>query len=178
MTGRAKFLTVVVVAFVVVAVLIVAVLWSAHSVKRQSGSSPPGPYYADVSELLAIYSADSSKLVANLSSDRPIIVMESLGTLERRKDPAGQDKARELLHDEDDYVWFNAALYLASLGDRETIPYLIKGLQHPASRSRGEVASYLESLTQQRFGRNQELWIAWWQEQHPDSDFDFSYARQ
>lgn len=119
----------------------------------------------------------SETLVNNLSSEDSELVMTSLNILEKRQDPQGKYKARELLKSEDDYIWFNAAQYLGSIRDEQAVPYLIKGLKHPAWRSLDDVATYLESITSQKFGKDQEKWIAWWQEKCPESAFDFSYPK-
>jgi hypothetical protein len=115
-------------------------------------------------------------LVGNLSSNDQDLVMSSLGTLADSRDKAGQAKARELLASEDDYIWFNAALYLGTIGDTEAVPYLIKGLKHPASRAYPEVVRILEVLTGEHWGMDQAKWIAWWEKGHPMSGFSFAYA--
>jgi hypothetical protein len=117
----------------------------------------------------------AESLVANLDSTDHDLVMTSLGILADRADPAGRAKAKDLLESEDNYIWFNAALYLGSIGEAEAIPYLVKGLKHPARRSHDEVVALLESMTDQAFGKNQEKWIEWWKTEHPDSAFVFSY---
>ena len=116
-------------------------------------------------------------LVSNLSNEDRDIVMSSLHFLTERRESAGAEEAKGLLSNDDDYIWFNAALYLGAIGDAEAIPYLIKGLKHPASRAYPEVARDLETLTGERFGTDQERWLAWWRSENPSSDFGFSYAR-
>lgn len=115
-------------------------------------------------------------LVNNLSSSDRDLVMTSLDILKGRGDPAGQLKARALLSDSDDYIWFNAALYLGAINDPQAIPYLIKGLKHPAYRAYPEVATDLQALTGQTFALDQSKWIAWWRNANPGSQFSFTYA--
>ncbi|MCP4708850.1 MAG: hypothetical protein GY869_09510, partial [Planctomycetes bacterium] len=98
---------------------------------------------------LALFSEQisSEKLVNNLSSGKRNLVMTSLNLLEDRLDSAGKEQAQKLLQSKDDYLWLNASLYLAAFGDQQAIPYLIKGLNHPASRAHDKVAKHLEQLT-------------------------------
>jgi hypothetical protein len=114
----------------------------------------------------------ASWLVDNLSSSDRLLVTTSIELLRDRRSPAGQEKAREMLGSTDDYIWLSAATYLGCLGDRESIPWLIRSLRHPAL-SVDRRAAYLEELTTQQFGRKQELWIDWWRKEHPDSTFSF-----
>lgn len=118
----------------------------------------------------------SGKLVENLSSDDRDLVMTSLHILRERRDPAGVAKARTLLESTDDCIWFNAAIYLGAVGDADAIPYLIKGLKHPAYRSYPEVAAELHDLTGESFGVDQAKWIAWWEKAKPGAVFSFEYA--
>jgi hypothetical protein len=118
----------------------------------------------------------SSTLVGNLSSSDRDLVMTSLELLKSRNDPAGQQQARALLGSSDDYIWFNAALYLAVINDKQAIPYLIKGLKHPASRAYADVVKNLQALTGQSFGMDQAKWIEWWNQSNANSKFSFTYA--
>ena len=130
--------------------------------------------------LLVIIAAkfrSSETLARRLSSENGDTVRNALYLLEERRDPAGKDQARKLLLSDDDYIWFNAALYLGAIGDGASIPYLIKGLKHPASRAYDDVAACLELLTTQKFGKDQKKWINWWKETNSDSDFDFVYHK-
>lgn len=119
----------------------------------------------------------SETLVNNLSSEDRDLVMTCLSILEKRKDPIGKDKARELLKSDDDYIWFNAAQYLGSINDVEVVPYLIKGLKHPAWRAHDDVVVYLESITGEKHGKDQQKWLNWWKQEQPESTFDFSYPQ-
>jgi hypothetical protein len=119
----------------------------------------------------------SRMLVKRLDSADGDVVRGTLFILEHRRSPAGREKALGLLKSEDDYIWFNAALYLSAISDANSIPYLIKGLRHPAYMSRDEVESDLLKLTGQPFGGDQSAWIKWWQDSRPESGFDFRYAR-
>lgn len=117
----------------------------------------------------------SEVIIQNLSSDDRDLIMTSLNILEKRCDTGGRVDAIQLLNNEDDYLWFNAAQYLASIKDITSIPYLIKGLKHPAYRSHDKVVTYLKALTGKDFGKEQEKWILWWREEYPGSDFNFFY---
>jgi len=121
--------------------------------------------------------ASGEELAKDLYSSNGDTVRSALYRLENRKDPAGRNAACKLLESDDDYIWFNAGLYLASIGDEKSIPYLIKGLKHPAWRSHAQVASYLQQLTGQKHARDQKKWIAWWKATHPGTTFSFEYEK-
>jgi len=118
----------------------------------------------------------SQTLAKDLESSDRDLVMASLDTLTRRNDTAGQPQARKLLASADDYIWFNAALYLGAINDQQAVPYLIKGLKHPASRAYPDVARDLKSLTGQNLGTDQAKWLIWWKQRNPNSAFSFAYA--
>ncbi|HVM48379.1 MAG TPA: HEAT repeat domain-containing protein [Candidatus Acidoferrum sp.] len=103
-----------------------------------------------------------------------IVLNNTLTQFERSRNPAGKERAAELLRHPDRYVSYSACLYLGAIGDERSIPYLIKGLDHPAWRSRPRVVKYLKSLTGQDFGEDKEAWIRWWNSQNPGSGFDFA----
>ncbi|HET6251609.1 MAG TPA: hypothetical protein VFE47_28245 [Tepidisphaeraceae bacterium] len=126
--------------------------------------------------MIAGRAVPSSTIVSNLSSDDPDLVMTSLNILQERNSSDGQKQARALLTSANDYIWFNAALYLAAIKDQQSVPYLIKGLKHPASRAYPEVAADLLALTGKPFAMDQEKWIAWWKQTNPGSNFSFKYA--
>ena len=113
--------------------------------------------------------------VDDLVSQDPNLVMNTLYHLEKRRDASGQERARVLLDSDDDYIWLNAATYLAALGDKLSVPFLIKSITHPASRSLNERVASLEELTGLQFGDDREAWIRWWKETHPESKFQFRY---
>lgn len=127
--------------------------------------------------MLSRKNISSEKLVENLSSKDRNLVMTSLSILSNRKSPLGKEKAYELLESKDDYIWFNACQYLAILKDMKSVPYLIKGLKHPASRSYDGTALLLKELTKESFGKDQKKWIAWWEKNHPDESFSFIYQK-
>ncbi len=118
----------------------------------------------------------SSTLVDNLSNRDSDLVRTSLSILKDRNDPAGRQEAAKLLASTDDYIWFNATLYLGAINDPQAVPYLIKGLKHPASRAYPDVVKELQSLTAQTFGMDQAKWIDWWRQKNPGSTFSFAYA--
>jgi hypothetical protein len=152
------------------AFLVLVVVCSAiYLVHKKMTRSTPGL-------ILAGNMVKAESLVANLDSSDPDLVMTSLSILSDRADSSGKDKAVALLSSKNNYIWFNAALYLGSIEQAEAIPYLIKGLKHPASRSHDKVMSLLQTLTRETFGKDQDKWIGWWKHEHPDSTFTFSYA--
>lgn len=102
-------------------------------------------------------------------------IQRQLFLLEAKHDPSGKQMARELLKSDDDYIWLNAATYLGSIGDTEAVPYLIKGLKHPAYRTYPEIAAHLLSLTGKGFGLDQVKWIEWWRTENPKATFEFRY---
>jgi hypothetical protein len=114
----------------------------------------------------------SEAIAANLDKGGSI-AYSSLGILEERKWPGAQAKAKTFLKSDDSYLWLNSAFYLAALGDKDAVPYLIKGLRHPAWRSYPKAAAYLKALTGQDYGTDFNQWKSWWQETYPDSKFDF-----
>jgi len=103
-----------------------------------------------------------------------IVLKNTLTLFEFSGDPAGRERAAELLKHTDRYVSYCACLYLGAIGDQRSIPYLIRGLDHPASRSRPRVVKYLKSLTGQDFGENKTAWIRWWSAQNVGLAFDFT----
>lgn len=121
------------------------------------------------SELARLHEASSSELVTVLGSDDRDTVITALSILKRRHDPAGRKKALRLLESDNSYVWLNAALYLAELGDKRAVPYLIRGLKHPAWRSRDKVTQYLKALTGQSHGSSHEKWTSWWKKKNARS---------
>jgi hypothetical protein len=66
-----------------------------------------------------------------------MLVINSLSILADRKSPCGWGVARQLLEDPRD--WAAGAFYLAAMGQKSSVPYLIACLRHPASglRKRG-----------------------------------------
>jgi hypothetical protein len=103
------------------------------------------------------------------------IVLENTLTLfELSGNPAGRERAAQLLQHPDCYVSYCACLYLGAIGDQRSIPYLIRGLDHPAWRSRPRVVKYLKSLSREDFGENKDAWIRWWNAQNVGSSFDFT----
>ena len=109
-----------------------------------------------------------------LGSSDTIVLNNTLTQFERSGSPAGKERAVELLRHTDRYVSYTASLYLGAIGDRRSIPYLIRGLDHPAWRSRPQVAKYLKNLTREDFGENKDAWIRWWNTQNVGSSFDFT----
>jgi HEAT repeat protein len=114
------------------------------------------------------------QLVSFLKSNDKIILSNALALLEHRKTSAGRELAVKLLTHPDPYVWHPASLYLAALGDQRSVPYLIRGLDHPARRSRPRVVTYLRDLTGEDFGEKKQDWINWWSAGHPLTNFDFT----
>lgn len=124
-------------------------------------------------ELVTNGDPSEAELVGFLDSNYPILVSGTLTALEHRKLAGGREKAAKLLTSRDPHIWYVAALYLGAIGDQRTVPYLIRGLTHPAWRSRPRVVNYLQNLTGQNYGENKEEWIKWWSARNSNK-FDFT----
>lgn len=122
---------------------------------------------------LTPYFISNQSIARNLEQEAGSLVYSSLDILEDRKYRGAQHKGRELLRSEDPYTWLNAALYLAAREDACSVPYLIRGLRHPACRAHDELVSYLQKLTGEKYPKDFESWQEWWIETHPESNFDF-----
>lgn len=119
----------------------------------------------------------SSQWIAdNLSSGDPGLLMNALIVLEGRRDDAGKEQAENLLAHEDNRVCYYATLYLASVGYEDAVPWLIRALRHPYSETNPMAREFLREATDRDFGSKQAPWIDWWQREHPDRSFQFSYA--
>lgn len=119
--------------------------------------------------------AERKGLPADLQlSDRDLQLIW-LRNLRLKNDPSGTEQALKLLQSSDNYLWLAAALYLGELGEAEAVPYLIKGLKHPATRSREDVARLLRMATGEELGQDQAAWIRWWKTANPGSEFSFEY---
>ena len=105
-----------------------------------------------------------------------IILNNTLTQFEFSGNPAGRERAVDLLSHADRYVSYTASLYLGAIGDQRSIPYLIRGLDHPAWRSRPRVLNYLKRLTREDFGENKDAWIRWWNAQNVGAKFDFKQS--
>jgi hypothetical protein len=103
-----------------------------------------------------------------------IVLKNTLTQFEFSGSDAGRERAAELLRNPDSYVSYCASLYLGAIGDQRCVPYLIRGLDHPAWRSRPRVVRYLKNLTGQDFGESKDKWIQWWNAQYPNTQFNFT----
>jgi hypothetical protein len=114
------------------------------------------------------------QMLALLDYSDTIVLNNTLTQFEHSGSDAGRERAVELLRHSDIYVSYCSALYLGSIGDQRSVPYLIRGLDHPAWRSRPRLVRYLKTLTQQDFGENKHEWVQWWKSQNSGSSFDFT----
>jgi hypothetical protein len=128
---------------------------------------------ADALELVMSGNPTTEQLIKFLGSGNPTLLDNTLTILEQRKATGGRESAARLLKSDNLYVWFCASLYLGAIGDERSIPYLIRGLSHPARNDRTRVVSYLKNMTGNDFGENKEEWVRWWVAQHGKS-FDFT----
>lgn len=127
---------------------------------------------------LAMYGHPTiEQMVDLLGYSDTIVINNTLTRFEFSGSDAGRERAVELLRHPDIYVWYCSSLYLGSIGDQRSVPYLIRGLDHPAWRSRPKLVRYLRSLTHEDFGENKDEWVRWWKSQNPDSPFDFTTKR-
>lgn len=113
------------------------------------------------------------QLVSLLGYSDTIVLNNTLTQLEFSRNDIGRERAVELLLHSDPYVWYCSSMYLGAIGDQRSVPYLIRGLDHPAWRSRLRLLGYLKNLTHEDFGEDKGAWIRWWNSQHPDKPFDF-----
>lgn len=111
------------------------------------------------------------EIAKNLTAPDRMLVINSLSILSERGSTLGIEKARELLESETD--WVHGALYLAQMGDRGTIPYLIAALGTHATGLHKRCADYLAHFTGQNFGPNYLTWRRWWEENGTQQGFDF-----
>src|SRR6059036_2806813 len=91
------------------------------------------------------------QLVSLLGYSDTIVLNNALTQLERSRSDVGRGRAVELLRHPDLYVWYCSSMYLGAIGDQRSVPYLIRGLDHPAWRSRPRVLGYLKNLTHEVF---------------------------
>jgi hypothetical protein len=124
-------------------------------------------------ELVIHGNPSEAQLVDFLDSNYAVLVSNTLTALERRKLVGGREKAAKLLTSRDPQIWHPASLYLGAIGDQRSVPYLIRGLTHPAWRSRKRLLNHLQHLTGQSYGEGKEDWIKWWLAQN-NAEFDFS----
>jgi hypothetical protein len=117
------------------------------------------------------------QLVSLLGNSDKIVLNNALTQLEVSKNDVGRERAVELLHHPDLYVWYCSSLYLGAIGDQRSVPYLIRGLDHPAWRSRPRLLGYLKKLTHEDFGEDKNAWVRWWNSQHPGVSFDFQTSK-
>lgn len=94
----------------------------------------------------------------------------SFSILAKRKSPLGEAKARALLSDETE--WLQGALYLAALGQKDSIPYLIRALEEGDAKrlrviGRRQIIDRLKNLTGRDFGEDVGSWKSWWNTQNP-----------
>ena len=114
-----------------------------------------------------------ASLVADLKSKDFNRICSGLGILATNCDPIAQKDGLRFLKSENPYLWFNAALYLGAIGDEASVPYLIKGLRHPASRARPDAAAALRAMTGKPWDVDFDAWRQWWTNENPESTFDF-----
>jgi len=131
-------------------------------------------------ELIDNGNPSPEEVVTFLSYDYESLRCTALGMLERWRydSPDARVKATRLLEHESEYVWYTACKYLASLGDPKSVPYLIRGLNHPAWRSRPHVVAYRTDLTEVNLGDDKGAWVRWWRMQHPSQQFEFGELEQ
>jgi len=101
--------------------------------------------------------------------------VEILSILTDRNANVNTSVVDEYLSSNDAYIWFNAALLVGRNGGDQSIPYLIKGMNHAAFKSREEVKRTLISLTGRNFGDDFEQWKQWYlKDSAPPEGFDWS----
>ena len=130
---------------------------------------------ADAADHIIDGNPTSEELATYLRTfDERLIVGNAMTLLEHRADPIAVEEAARFLASDDSYIWLPAALYLGAVDDARAVPYLIRGLPHPARKTCERIPAYLHFLTGEDFGREQEKWIDWWRAAHPNEEFDFT----
>ncbi len=161
---KKRFVIVLSVVAVVILGAIIATVWLV----------PRNMFLMTFLEQMAPGAIPAGSYAQNLDSGDPDLVRESLAHLADRRDPIAITRAVELLQSTDDYIWLNAAHYVAACARQEAVPYLIKALRHTAWHADEETATYLRSLTGRDLGTDFESWQTWWIGQHPDTDMDWT----
>jgi HEAT repeat protein len=78
--------------------------------------------------LTKVIHVSSADYVKHLDSNDPDTVSYALVILKDRNDPAGVDRAENLVKSDNPQIWINAAIYLGALGKSDAVPYLVKAL--------------------------------------------------
>jgi hypothetical protein len=66
------------------------------------------------------------------------------------------------IHNPDPYVWLNAALYLGRFNRKESVPYIIKALQHTGWAKPEKYVVTLQRITGQKIGNDFKKWQEWY----------------
>ena len=164
--SKKSLATVATIGSLLVLILAAVILWDYRLNKR-----------VQAYQLITEGNPSDEQLLNFLKSNDQIILENTLRLLEHRKVLAGREPGIKLLTNPDLYIWYPASLYLGALGDQRSVPYLIRGLDHPAWRSRPRVVAYLKVLTGQDFGERKQDWISWWSAKQPQSAFDFTCVK-
>ncbi len=151
-----------------VCVLLGAVVWSAINRIPENATLLP------IAEAVAPGLVSASKLIDNLKSSDTDLLQETLSILTIREEPVALDHAIPLLQHADRFVWVPAALYVGSFNKVEAVPYLIKALRHGWKRSHEKCVAHLQSITGQAFENDFDQWKSWWENNHPDLEFDWN----
>lgn len=105
--------------------------------------------------------------VKHLDSSDPDTVSYALVILKDRADPAGVDKAENLVKSDNPQIWINAAIYLGTLGKSDAVPYLVKALPQADLDQGIQIVQQLKQFTGMPFGNDVNAWQTWWKTTHP-----------
>ncbi len=105
--------------------------------------------------------------VKHLDSNDPDTVSYALVILKDRNDPAGVDKAENLIESDNPQIWINAAIYLGALGKSDAVPYLVKALPQADLDQGIQIVQQLKQFTGMPFGNDVNAWESWWKSAHP-----------
>ncbi len=117
--------------------------------------------------LTKVIHVSSAEYVRHLDSNDPDTVSYALMILKDRSDPAGVDKAENLVKNDNPQIWINAAVYLGALGKSDAVPYLVKALPQADLDQGIQIVQQLKQFTGMPFGNDVNGWESWWKNAHP-----------
>jgi len=117
--------------------------------------------------LTKVIHVSSAEYVRHLDSYDPDTVSYALVILKDRNDPAGVDKAENLVKSDNPQIWINAAVYLGAIGKSDAVPYLVKALPQADLDQGIQIVQQLKQFTGMPFGNDVNGWENWWKNVHP-----------
>jgi HEAT repeat protein len=117
--------------------------------------------------LTKVIHVSSADYVKHLDSNDPDTVAYALVILKDRNDPAGIDKAENLVKSDNPQIWINAAVYLGAIGKSDAVPYLVRALTQADLDQGIQIVQQLKQFTGMPFGNDVNAWEGWWNRTHP-----------